>query len=74
MEKLIEELTYEEAYEELGQIVASLEEGQQTLNESLALFERGQQLLKHCSSLLEQAHLKVKQLIGEEMEDFEEES
>ncbi|OIN85897.1 MAG: exodeoxyribonuclease VII small subunit, partial [Anaerolineae bacterium CG1_02_58_13] len=39
--KKVEELSYEEAMQELESIVASLEEGTQKLEEAIALFERG---------------------------------
>lgn len=74
MSKPVDELTYEEAYAELESIVAALEAGQQTLDESLHLFERGQVLLKHCAALLDRADLKVRQLAGEELVTFQEES
>ncbi len=73
-EKPIEELTYEEALAELEEIVSTLEDGQGQLEESIRLFERGQALAARCGVLLEAAELKVKQVAGEEVTDFEEES
>lgn len=61
--KPVEELTYEEAFDELQAVVTELESGELPLEESLALFERGQSLSKHCSALLEEAELKLKELI-----------
>ena len=60
--KNIEDLTFEEAFQELEETVARLEDGDLSLEASLALFERGQQLSAYCSRLLEQAELKVTQL------------
>jgi len=71
-EKLVEELTYEEALAELEEIVAALEGEQNRLEESIKLFERGQQLAAHCGALLEAAELKVKQVAGDEIIPFEE--
>ena len=68
---LIEELTYEQAFAELESIVAALESEERTLDESLAHFERGQALAKHCSELLENAELKIQQLVGEDLVNFE---
>ena len=65
-----EQLTYEQAYQELDRIVSALETGDHTLDESMELFARGQALVKHCVSLLDQAELKVQQLIGENLTDF----
>ncbi|MCZ2126720.1 MAG: exodeoxyribonuclease VII small subunit [Anaerolineales bacterium] len=73
-QKLAEELTYEEALVELEGIVAALEEGENPLEEAIQLFERGQALVKRCGALLESAQLKVQKLVGETLEDFEEES
>ncbi len=58
----VEELTFEQAFEEMEQIVRQLEEGQLALDDSLALFERGQALSARCQQLLENAELKVQQL------------
>jgi len=58
----IEDLTFEQAFNELEETVARLEDGDLSLEASLALFERGQQLSARCARLLEQAELKVTQL------------
>ena len=68
-----EELTYEKAFSELEAIVAALETGERSLNESLAHFERGQALAKYCLELLEKTELKIQQLVGEDLVDFESE-
>lgn len=75
-EKPVEELSYEEALDELEGIVDSLEgdASQNSLEDSMRLFERGQALVAHCSALLESAQLKVQQLAGESVMAFEEES
>ncbi|MDW8326567.1 MAG: exodeoxyribonuclease VII small subunit [Anaerolineales bacterium] len=68
------EMTFEQAFEELEALVEQLEAGQLPLEESLALFERGQALAARCGQLLDSAELKVKQLVGEKLEDFEAET
>jgi exodeoxyribonuclease VII small subunit len=75
-QKPVEELTYEEALAELEGIVAALEgdASQNPLEESLRLFERGQALVARCGELLEAAELKVKQLAGESVLPFDDES
>ncbi len=70
----IEELTYEEALAELEGIVESLEGEQSQLDEAIKLFERGQALAARCGVLLEAAQLKVKQVAGDEVSAFEDES
>jgi exodeoxyribonuclease VII small subunit len=73
-ERLIEELTYEEALAELESIVEMLEGEQSQLEEAIQLFERGQALARRCGELLEAAQLKVKQVAGDDVSAFEEES
>lgn len=73
-EKRVEELTYEEAFAELEGIVEMLEGEQGQLEEAIKLFERGQSLARRCGVLLEAAQLKVKQVAGEDVSAFEEES
>jgi len=73
-EKTVEELTYEEALAELEEIVEALEGEQGQLEDAIKLFERGQALASRCGVLLEAAELKVKQVVGEDIVDFEEES
>jgi exodeoxyribonuclease VII small subunit len=66
---LLEELSYEQALEELESIVASLEANKLPLDETMALFERGQALTKHCMELLDTAELRVKKVSGENLVD-----
>lgn len=70
----VEELSYEEALVELEQIVSTLEGEQNQLEEAIKLFERGQALASRCGILLEAAELKVKQVVGDVVIPFEEES
>jgi exodeoxyribonuclease VII small subunit len=52
-------LTFEQAYRELEQIVEQLERGDLPLEQSLALHARGQQLAALCAAQLDQAELKI---------------
>ena len=70
--KSVEGLSYEQAFAELESIVAALENEQRSLDELMALYERGQALVKRCAKILDKAELKVKQLSGETLTDFEE--
>ena len=67
----VEELSYEQALAELEGIVAALETNDHSLDRTLALFERGQALAQYCAGLLDQAELKVQQITGTELNDFE---
>jgi len=62
----IESLSYEQAFQELEDVVSALEAGQPNLEDALALFERGQALARHCASLLETAELRVRRLSDSE--------
>jgi exodeoxyribonuclease VII small subunit len=51
----LESLTYEQAREELLEVVRSLEAGGTTLEDSLALWERGEALAARCQAWLDGA-------------------
>lgn len=51
----VEQLTYEQAREELLQVVARMESGASTLEESIALWERGEALALRCEAWLDGA-------------------
>lgn len=70
--KAVEQLRFEEAFEELAALVGQLEGGELPLEQSLALFERGQTLAARCSQLLEQAELKLRQLVPDESGGYSE--
>lgn len=70
MSETIEQLSYEQAFKELEEIVAALEMNNQSLEGTLALYERGQMLIQYCANLLDQAELKVQQISGAEVVDF----
>lgn len=53
------DLTYEQAREELVQVVQRLESGGVPLDESLALWERGEHLAALCQQRLDGARAKV---------------
>ena len=53
------ELTYEQARDELTEVVRRLESGGATLEESLALWERGEELAGVCQRWLEGARARL---------------
>ena len=67
----VEGLSYEEALNELQEIVSNLESGERNLEETLALYERGQVLARYCAALLDQAELKLQQISGESVVDIQ---
>jgi len=61
-----EELTFEQAFEQLQDIVRKLEEGDLPLNESMALFEKGIELERLCEQQLKEAEMRVRELMYQE--------
>ena len=70
--KAPEDLTFEEAFEELQEVDAGLESGETALEESLRMFERGQALADRCSALLEKAELRLRELVPDEAGTYRE--
>lgn len=64
----MKELTYEQAYKRLEEIVEKLENGSVLLEESMKLFEEGAKLANFCNSKLNAAEQKFTQLITENSE------
>ena len=58
----IANLSFEEAYAQLEELVARLETGNLPLEESVSLYEQGQALARRCEELLEAAELRVQQI------------
>jgi exodeoxyribonuclease VII small subunit len=58
----LDQLTFEQAFEELNAIVQQLESGELALEESVTLYQRGRALSARCQSLLDRAELRVNQL------------
>ena len=56
---------YEQAREELVEVVRRLEAGGTTLEESLALWERGEALAKVCQEWLDGARKRLGEAIGD---------
>ncbi len=55
----LEGMTYEQARDELVDVVRRLESGATTLEESLALWERGEALAKICQDWLDGARARL---------------
>ncbi len=61
----VAKLSFEEAFDRLNEMAASLERGNLSLEESLALYEEGVLLSQHCERLLDNAELRVSVLKDE---------
>jgi exodeoxyribonuclease VII small subunit len=64
-----EQLSYEQAREELVEVVRRLESGGTDLEESLALWERGEKLAQICQSWLDGARKRLDAAIAAEEEE-----
>ena len=58
----ITKLSFEEALEQLEEIVSKLEDGSINLEESIDEYTRGVHLKNHCETKLKEATLKVEQI------------
>ena len=58
--------SYEQAREELIEVVRNLEQGGTTLAESLALWERGEELAKICQTALDGARARLDAVVGDD--------
>ncbi|MDN8625214.1 MULTISPECIES: exodeoxyribonuclease VII small subunit [Corynebacterium] len=61
----VEELSYEDARQELIEVVRILELGQMSLDESLLYWERGEALARTCEDYLEGARRRVEKAIAD---------
>jgi exodeoxyribonuclease VII small subunit len=55
----IASMSYEQARDELVDIVARLENGDSGLEESMGLWQRGEALAAHCASWLDRAEARI---------------
>ena len=59
----IAKLSFEDALEQLEEIVRELEEGSGKLDESIKAYERGAHLKYHCESKLKEAQNRVEKVV-----------
>ena len=67
--KPISQLGYEQARDELVEVVRQLEQGGLDLDESLKLWERGEELAKRCEEHLAGAREKVERILAVKDDD-----
>lgn len=63
--------SYEQAREELGEVVRQLEQGGATLEQSLALWERGEELAGICQDWLAGARERLDAVLAEREDEDE---
>lgn len=61
----VSELGYEQARDELVEVVRLLEAGGQDLDSSLALWERGEELAARCTEHLDGARRRIDAVLGD---------
>ena len=71
--KKTDSFNFEQALEDLEELVTAMEEGELSLEESLQAFEKGIKLTRECQTALKKAEQKVQVLINEDgdTEEFE---
>jgi exodeoxyribonuclease VII small subunit len=67
----IENLSFEEAFTQLEEVVGQLEAGELALDQAMSLFERGMALAAHCNARLDAAELRVQELVSTAAEGYE---
>ncbi|MDF2366783.1 exodeoxyribonuclease VII small subunit [Sneathiella sp.] len=60
----IEKMSFEEALNELEQIVEKLDSGQVDLDQSIDIYTRGSLLKQHCEAKLRNAQERVDKIVG----------
>ena len=63
--------SFEQAMEELEQLVAKMESGELPLVASLAAYQRGSELVKYCAAQLERVEKQVRVLEGDMLRPFD---
>ena len=79
MDKLkMEDMSFEDAIQELETIIDKLESGEVPLDETISLYDRGSELKKYCEQKLQTAEEKIQRISkkdpgfeGLEVEDIE---
>ena len=66
----IEKMTFEEAMNELEELVDSLDKGEISLDEAIAAYDRGSLLKDHCQKKLDAAKMKVETINVSENSDL----
>ncbi|MHC4882190.1 MAG: exodeoxyribonuclease VII small subunit [Planctomycetota bacterium] len=67
--KEIESLSFEQAIENLTEIVDQIETGQVPLAESLQQYEKGMAMIQHCRKILLDAEKRIEQIAENDAED-----
>ena len=71
-DKDIKELSFEESFKYLEEIISSLETGEAKLEDSIILYEIGIKLKNHCEEKLKSSELRIKKVLkNHDIEKFD---
>ena len=68
-DNMLEKMTFEEAINELENLVESLDKGDISLDQAIAAYDRGSQLKDHCQKKLSEAKMKVETIQSSDNSD-----
>lgn len=71
LDKEIQEMTLEQAFQELDEIVSALENQTTALEDSINMFERGMRISKRCNSELTRMERRIQVIIENAKGDVE---
>ena len=61
----VDSLSFEQAIDELDQLVRKMESGELSLDDSIAAYRRGAELARYCQARLANAEQEIRQLEGD---------
>ena len=68
-DNMLDKMTFEEAMNELENLVESLDKGDVSLDQAIAAYDRGSQLKDHCQKKLNEAKMKVETIQSSDNSD-----
>ncbi|MDC0457273.1 exodeoxyribonuclease VII small subunit [Alphaproteobacteria bacterium] len=68
-DNILDKMTFEEAMNELENLVESLDKGDISLDQAIAAYDRGSQLKDHCQKKLNEAKMKVETIQSSDNSD-----
>ncbi len=71
LDKKIDNLSYEEAFDRLQKIIQLLEDGKVSLDDSIKYYEQGALLKNFCEEKLRNAEMKIKNVLDKKGVDKE---
>lgn len=63
------ELSFEQAVNELKEIVSKIENGDVPLQDSITQYEKGMELIQHCRTILQQAEKRIEKISQDQISE-----